>query len=78
MIKIIYEEPAYYYPNVDMGQLYDMKTEMTLAKDIDAGEAIKTFMKLLNIATFRVSIRTLEDLVQYLKEEGYADDERII
>ena len=35
MIKIIYEEPAYYYPNVDMGQLYDMKTEIILDKDIE-------------------------------------------
>ncbi len=78
MIKLTYEEPAYYYPNIDMGQLYDMKTEITLDKDIDAGEAIKTFMKLLNIATFRVSIKTLENLIQYLKDEGYEDDERVI
>lgn len=76
MIKIIYEQEPFYY---DSGtQPYKAKTEFRLDKDIDADEAIIAFMKILNLATYRVNINTLERLIERLKDEGYREDERVI
>lgn len=77
MIKIISEQPKYRYKDTGY-QDYDLNTEVILDKDIDAIDAITAFMKILNIETYRVSINTLKGTIERLRDEGYADEERVI
>ena len=77
MIKIIYDQESYRYNDVGY-QDYDIDTKIELNKDISAEDAIIAFLRLLNIATYRVSIKTLKDVIQDLQDEGYADNERIL
>ena len=76
MIKIIYNQESYDYESAGK-QEYDINTEIKLNDDISSIEAIEAFLKLLNIATYRVSIDTLERVIQDLKDEGYEETERI-
>jgi hypothetical protein len=79
MIKIISEQPKYRFEKTGCYQDYDLKTEMTLDEDINAIDAIIAFMKLLNIAGYRVSIYSLRQTIDCLKDEGYnREDERVI
>ena len=77
MIKIIYSQEPYCYEHAGE-QEYSINTEIKLNEDISSIEAIKTFVKLLNMATYKVSVNTLEQVVQDLKDEGYYDTERIL
>lgn len=77
MIKIIYNQEPYRYEHTGE-QEYSINTEIKLNEDISSIEAIKAFVKLLNMATYRVSINVLEQVVQELKDEGYYDTERIL
>ena len=78
MIKIINEQSKYRYENIGEYQDYDLKTEMVLAEGINATDAIIAFIKMLNIASYRVSVDSLRKVIDCLKDEGYKEDERII
>jgi len=78
MIKIISEQPKYRFENIGEYQDYDLKTEMVLDDDINATDAIIAFIKILNIAGYRVSVDSLRKVIDCLKDEGYREDERVI
>lgn len=75
MIKIEYKGDAYHYSTGE--QNYDITTIVQLEEDISADDAIIAFLRLLNIATYRVSIETLERIVRFLEDEGYEKGELI-
>ena len=77
MIKMEYKQESYNY-NVGDGQPYDIETNIVLDEDISADMAIKAFLRLLNIATYHATLKTLKNLVEDLEVEGYADDDRIM
>ena len=77
MIKIEYKQESYNY-NVGDGQPYDIETNIVLDEDISADMAIKAFLRLLNVATYHATLKTLKNLVEDLEAEGYADDDRIM
>ena len=76
MIKITYKQEPYHY-DFTGGQPYDIETVVTLNKDISSDEAIIAFLKVLNMATYRVSIDTLKRVIADLEYE-YSDGERIL
>ena len=76
MIKITYKQEPYHY-DFTGGQPYDIKTVVTLNEDISSDEAIIAFIKVLNMATYRVSIDTLKRVIADLEYE-YSDGERIL
>jgi len=78
MIKIISEQPKYRFKNIGEYQNYDLKTEMVLNDDINATDAIIAFMKILNIAGYRVSVDSLRKVIDCLKDEDYREGERVI
>ena len=65
MIKIIYEQKAYNYEHVE-SQDYDINTEMVLNEDITSTDAILAFMRILQIATYRVDGDTLREAASVL------------
>ena len=76
MITITYKQEPYYY---DFGkQPYDIETKIILDKDIEGKEAIRAFMRLLNIATYPITLSSLKYLVDQLEDEGYKDNDRIM
>lgn len=77
MIKIEYKQESYNY-NVGDGQPYDIETDIVLDEDISADMAIKAFLRLLNVATYHATLKTLKNLVEDLEAKGYADDDRIM
>lgn len=76
MIKITYKQEPYHY-DFTGGQPYDIETVVTLNEDISSDEAIIAFIKVLNMATYRVSIDTLKRVIADLEYE-YSDGERIL
>ena len=77
MIKMNYVQKPYNYDVFD-GQPYNIETNITLNEDISANMAIRAFLRLLNTATYHVTLKTLKNLVEDLEAEGYADDNRIM
>lgn len=77
MIKMNYVQEPYDYDTFD-GQPYNIETNITLNEDISADMAIRAFLRLLNVATYHATLKTLKNLVEDLEAEGYADDERIM
>ena len=77
MIKMNYVQEPYDY-DVFNGQPYNIETNITLNEDISADMAIRAFLRLLNVATYHVTLKTLKNLVEDLEAEGYADDDRIM
>lgn len=77
MIKMSYVQEPYDYDVFD-GQPYNIETNITLNEDISVDMAIKAFLRLLNVATYHATLKTLKNLVEDLEAEGYADDERIM
>lgn len=76
MLKITYKQEPYHY-DFTGGQPYDIETVVTLNEDISSDEAIIAFIKVLNMATYRVSIDTLKRVIADLEYE-YSDGERIL
>jgi hypothetical protein len=76
MIKITYKQEPYHYEHTG-GQPYDIETVVTLNEDISSDEAIIAFLKVLNMATYRVSIVTLKRVIADLEYE-YSEGERIL
>ena len=60
MIKITYEQKAYNYDSAG-SQDYDMNAEIKLNEDISSTDAILAFMKMLQVATYRVNGDTLRE-----------------
>ena len=77
MIKMNYVQESYDYDVFD-GQPYNIETNITLNEDISADMAIRAFLRLLNVATYHATLKTLKNLVEDLEAEGYADDDRIM
>ena len=63
MIKIVYTQPAYRYEHVG-AQEYNIETTMELNSDISSVEAILAFMRMLEIATYKVSSNTLKQAAE--------------
>jgi hypothetical protein len=76
MIKITFKQEPYHYEHTG-GQPYDIETVVTLNEDISSDEAIIAFMRVLNIATYHATLKTLKDLVADLEYE-YKDNDRIM
>ena len=72
MIKIEYKQKP------EKWQPYDMETNIILDEDITASDAIRAFLRVLNIATYRITLNSLKNLVENLEDEGYTDDDRIM
>lgn len=68
MIKISFVQESYSYPCTE-GQPYKIETNMELDEDIDTVNAILAFVRLLNIATYHVTSKTLMTATQFLEEE---------
>lgn len=77
MIKMNYVQEPYNCNDFD-GQSYNIETNITLNEDISADMAIKAFLRLLNVATYHATLKTLKNLVEDLEAEGYTDDDRIM
>lgn len=77
MIKINYVQKSYNY-NTCTGQPYDIETNINLDEDISGDEAIIAFLRLLNIATYHITLKSLKNLVEDLEAYGYNDNDRIM
>ncbi len=77
MIKINYVQKSYNY-NTGTGQPYDIETNINLDEDISGDEAIIAFLRLLNIATYHITLKSLKNLVEDLEAYGYNDNDRIM
>ena len=77
MIKMNYVQEPYDIEDFD-GQPYNIETNITLNEDISTDMAIRAFLRLLNVATYHATLKTLKNLVEDLEAEGYADDDRIM
>ena len=77
MIKMNYVQKPYNYDVFD-GQPYNIETNITLNEDISTDMAIRAFLRLLNVATYHATLKTLKNLVEDLEAEGYADNDRIM
>ena len=77
MIKMNYVQEPYNYDVFD-GQPYNIETNITLNEDISTDMAIRAFLRLLNVATYHATLKTLKNLVEDLEAEGCADNDRIM
>lgn len=75
MIKMSYKGENYNY-GMTGRQEYDIETKIKMTKDCSATDVIEAIAKLMNIATYRVDVKTLRRICDELEEE-YGDD-RII
>lgn len=75
MIKLNYTQEPYKYGDIGE-QNYKENYEVVLNEDITSGEAIIAFIRLLNIATYRISAKDIKNLAEELEIE-YGKD-RII
>ena len=69
MIKINFEQKPYSYNAIGEEQPYTITTEMTLDEDIDIYEAVRAFCRILNIATYHVTPKNIQDVADKLEEE---------
>lgn len=77
MIKMNYVQESYNYDVFD-GQPYNIETNIILDEDISADMAIRAFLRLLNVATYHATLKTLKNLVEDLEAEGYTNNDRIM
>ena len=71
MIKLIYEQEQYEYPNVAC-QPYDIKTVVELKEDADIEEAIATYLNFLKITRYRLRKELLiEAINEYFDGDYY-------
>ena len=65
MIKITYKQDAFDYKDIDK-QPYDIKVKAKVIEDATAAEAIETFVKILEIATYdrEVIKRGLQEVIE--------------
>lgn len=53
MLKFIYEGKSYDYGKIGK-QPYDIKTEINIIEDANIEEAMEAFLKIMQIATYRI------------------------
>ena len=71
MIKLIYEQEQFEYPNVAC-QPYDIKTMVELKEDADIEEAIATYLNFLKITGYRLRKELLiEAINEYFDGDYY-------
>ena len=71
MIKLIYEQEQFEYPNVAC-QPYNIKTMIELKEDADIEEAIATYLNFLKITGYRLRKELLiEAINEYFDGDYY-------
>lgn len=73
MIKIIYEGIGYDYGEVIGAQNYNIQTQVEMNKDASVLDIIEAIAKVMNIATYRVSVETIRQVCDELEEEYGGD-----
>lgn len=71
MIKMTYEGKKYNYGNVG-SQMYDIETKIEMDEDCSVDDVIIAIAKLMNIATYHVSVNTIRSACDRIEEE-YGD-----
>lgn len=71
MIKMTYEGKKYDYGTVG-SQMYDIETKIEMDEDCSVDDVIIAIAKLMNIATYRVSVNTIRSACDRIEEE-YGD-----
>ena len=71
MIKMTYEGKKYDYGTVG-SQTYDIETKIEMDADCSVDDVIIAIAKLMNIATYRVSVNTIRSACDRIEEE-YGD-----
>ena len=71
MIKMTYEGKKYNYGTVG-SQMYDIETKIEMDEDCSVDDVIIAIAKLMNIATYRVSVNTIRSACDRIEEE-YGD-----
>lgn len=71
MIKMTYEGKKYNYGNVG-SQMYDIETKVEMDEDCSVDDVIIAIAKLMNIATYHVSVNTIRSACDRIEEE-YGD-----
>lgn len=68
MIKMTYEGKKYDYGNVG-SQMYDIETKIEMDEDCSVDDVIIAIAKLMNIATYHVSVNTIRSACDRIEEE---------
>lgn len=71
MIKMTYEGKKYDYGTVG-SQMYDIETKIEMDEDCSVDDVIIAIAKLMNIATYHVSVNTIRSACNRIEEE-YGD-----
>ena len=71
MIKMTYEGKKYDYGTVG-SQMYDIETKIQMDEDCSVDYVIIAIAKLMNIATYHVSVNTIRSACDRIEEE-YGD-----
>lgn len=71
MIKMTYEGKKYDYGTVG-SQMYDIETKIEMDEDCSVDDVIVAIAKLMNIATYHVSVNTIRSACDRIEEE-YGD-----
>lgn len=71
MIKMTYEGKKYDYGTVG-SQMYDIETKIEMDEDCGVDDVIIAIAKLMNIATYHVSVNTIRSACDRIEEE-YGD-----
>ena len=71
MIKMTYEKKKYDYGTVG-NQMYDIETKIEMDEDCSVDDVIIAIAKLMNIATYHVSVNTIRSACDRIEEE-YGD-----
>lgn len=71
MIKMTYEGKKYDYGTVG-SQMYDIETKIEMDEDCSVDDIIIAIAKLMNIATYHVSVNTIRSACDRIEEE-YGD-----
>ena len=75
MIKMIYEEQPYCYPNVGAVQDYSVKAEFTMNEDATLDQIFDAIMRLMQLAGFSVNIKTFANTLFHYADEHDEWDE---
>lgn len=71
MIKMTYEGKKYDYGTVG-NQMYDIETKIEMDENSSVDDVIIAIAKLMNIATYHVSVNTIRSACDRIEEE-YGD-----
>lgn len=71
MIKMTYEGKKYDYETIG-SQMYDIETKIEMDEDCSVDDVIIAIAKLMNIATYHVSVNTIRSACDRIEEE-YGD-----